>query len=61
MAAKRPMRLESDDKDLLKSLERGEWKSVGGGKGERARYARYAKTTFRKDPRLDIQLLSKNF
>ena len=50
MAAKRPMRLESDEKDLLKSLERGEWKSVGGGKGERARYARYANTTFRKDP-----------
>lgn len=61
MAAKRPMKLDSDERDLLASLERGEWKSVGGGgKGERARYARYARTTLRKDPRLTIQLLSKN-
>ena len=60
MAARSPMKLDSNEKELLVSLERGEWKSVRGGKGQRARYARYANTTFRKDPRLDIRLLSKN-
>jgi hypothetical protein len=54
------MRLESDEKDLLKSLERGEWKSVGGRKGQHARYVQHARTALRKDPRLDIRLLSKN-
>ena len=40
------MKLDADEKELLDSVERGEWKSVGGGKRERACYARYAKATF---------------
>ena len=43
-----------------KSVERGEWKSVPGGKRERTRYSRYAKATFRKDRRLNIRLSSKD-
>ena len=43
------MKLDADEKQLLESFERGEWKSTGGGKRERVRYARYAKATFRKD------------
>jgi hypothetical protein len=54
------MKLDSNEKELLASLERGEWKSVRGGKGQRARYARHAGTTLRKDPRLDVELLGKN-
>ena len=50
------MKLDADEKDLLESVERGEWKSAGGGKRERTRYARYAKATFRKDRRLNIGL-----
>jgi predicted DNA binding CopG/RHH family protein len=42
------------------SVERGEWKSAGGGKRERARFSRYAKATFRKDRRLNIRLSSKD-
>jgi hypothetical protein len=34
------MKIDADEKDLLESIERGEWKSVGGGKRERSRYAR---------------------
>jgi hypothetical protein len=60
MAVRRPMKLDSDERDLLASLKRGEWKSVGGGKGDRARYTRYARTTLRKDPRPIIQRLSKD-
>ena len=39
------MKIDADEKELLESVERGEWKSAGGGK----RYSRYAKATFRKD------------
>src|SRR4029450_1700241 len=47
------MKIDADEKELLESVERGEWKSAGGRKRERTRYSRYAKTTFRKDRRLE--------
>ena len=53
------MKIDADEKDLLESIERGEWKSAGG-KREHTRYARYAKATFRKDRRLNIRLSSKD-
>ena len=43
------MGTDADEKDLLESVERGEWRPAGGGKRERARYARYARATFCKD------------
>jgi predicted DNA binding CopG/RHH family protein len=52
------MKMDADEKELLESVERGEWKSAKGGK--RARYSRYAKATFRKDRRLNIRLSSKD-
>ena len=55
-----PMKIDADEKELLESVERGEWKSAGGGKRERTRYSRYAKATFRKDRRLNIRLSSKD-
>jgi predicted DNA binding CopG/RHH family protein len=54
------MKIDADEKELLVSVERGEWKSAGGGKRERTRYMRYAKATFRKDRRLNIRLSSKD-
>ena len=54
------MKLEPNEKDLLESVERGEWKSAQGGKRERTRYAAYAKATFRKDRRLNIRISSKD-
>jgi predicted DNA binding CopG/RHH family protein len=57
---KRPtMKLDADEKALLESVQRGEWKSAGG-KRERGRYVRYARATFRKDRRLNIRLSSKD-
>jgi predicted DNA binding CopG/RHH family protein len=53
------MKIDADEKELLGSVERGEWKSAGG-KRERGRYSRYAKATFRKDRRLNIRLSSKD-
>ena len=43
------MKTDADEKEVLESVERSEWKSAGGGKRGRARYSRYAKATFRKD------------
>jgi len=54
------LKIDADEKELLESVERGEWKSAAGGKRERTRYARYAKATFRKDRRLNIRLSSKD-
>jgi predicted DNA binding CopG/RHH family protein len=54
------MKIDADEKDLLESVERGEWKSATGGKRERTRYARYAKAPFRKDRRLNIRLSNKD-
>ena len=31
------MKMDADEKELLESVERGEWKSAGGGKRERMR------------------------
>ena len=53
------MKIDADEKELLQSVERGEWKSAGG-KRERARYGRYARATFRKDRLLNIRLSSKD-
>ena len=54
------MKIDAKEKDLLESVERGEWKSTVDGKQERTSYARYAKATFRKDRRLNIRLSSKD-
>jgi len=54
------MKLDANEKDLLESVEHGEWKPAKRGKRERARYSRYAKATFRKDRRLNIRLSSKD-
>ena len=56
----RTMKMDADEKELLESVEQGEWKSAKGGKRERTRYSRYAKATFRKDRRLNIRLSSKD-
>ncbi len=54
------MKLDTDEKELLESVERGEWKSAGGGKRERTRYSSDAKATFRTDRRSNIRLSSKD-
>lgn len=52
--------LEAEEQSLLESVERGEWQPVKGAKRARARYARSAKATFRKDRRVNIRLSSKD-
>lgn len=54
------MKLDTAEKELLESVERGEWRKAKGGKRERERFARHATSTFRKDRRLNIRLSSKD-
>jgi hypothetical protein len=54
------MKIDADEKKLRGSVERGEWKSAGVGKRERALYSRYAEATFGKDRRLNIPRLHKD-
>jgi len=54
------MKLDADEKEILESVERGEWRPVKETKRDRSRYSRYAKATFRKDRRVNIRLSSKD-
>ena len=53
------MKLDADEKQLLASVERGEWSSAGGRKREAARFAPYARATLRKERPLNIRLTSR--
>jgi predicted DNA binding CopG/RHH family protein len=54
------MKLDANEKEILESVERGEWRSARGLKRERSRYGRYARATFRKDRRLNIRISTKD-
>ena len=53
-------KLSKDEKELLASYERGEWRSVKNLKGEMSRYRAMAKATLRKDKRVNIRLSSQD-
>ena len=54
------MKLDPDEKDILESFERGEWRSVPNVKREKQRSARAAKATSRRDRRLSIRISTKD-
>ena len=54
------MKLDPKEKEIVDSVERGEWRSMRGLKAERKRYGRYAAATFRKDRRVNIRISSKD-
>ncbi len=54
------MKLDTEEKEILRSVEDGEWRSVGTAKRERTRYGHYAEATFRKDRRVNIRLSGKD-
>jgi predicted DNA binding CopG/RHH family protein len=53
-------KLDIDEKEILDSFERGEWRSTGATKRERKRYGGYAEATFRKNRRVNIRLSQKD-
>ena len=54
------MKLDKEEKDLLKSIEKGEWKNVKNKSKIVSRHSEYAKATFRKDKRVNIRISEKD-
>ena len=53
-------RLKKDEKQLLESLEAGEWESVPQLRSEIRKHGQYAKNTMRKDKRVNIRISSRD-
>ncbi len=49
-----------DEKDILKSVEADEWKSVKDRRKLAEKYQIYARETFRKDRRVNIRLAGRD-
>ena len=54
------MKFENGEKEILDSVERGEWRTARAPKRVLNRYARSAKATFKKDRRLNIRISTKD-
>ncbi|UCC41268.1 MAG: antitoxin [Candidatus Aminicenantes bacterium] len=54
------MKIRKDEKELLDSVERGEWVTIPDVREEARRYKKYAQATFRKDKRLNIRISEKD-
>ena len=52
--------LNAEEKDLLESYEKDEWKPIKGKKKKVSYYQGIAKATFRKDSRINIRMSSKD-
>ncbi len=48
--------LEKEEKEILDSFEKGEWKKVSNLGKEIKKYSSYAKDTLRKDKRINIRI-----
>ena len=53
-------RLDLEEKDLLDSVERGEWQTVNNISSETQRYREIARATSRKDARVNIRISSRD-
>lgn len=52
--------LDQEERELLESYERDEWKSVSDLKSASERYQKYADATFKKDKRVNIRISQKD-
>ncbi|MDP2991775.1 MAG: antitoxin [Deltaproteobacteria bacterium] len=52
--------LDAEEKDILESYERGEWRTVKNQKQEIIKLREYAKNTLKKDKRINIRMSSKD-
>ncbi len=53
-------KLKKDERELLESVEAGEWRTVSDRDVEISRYQEYAAATFKKDRRINIRISSKD-
>ena len=54
------MKTNKDEKEILDSVENGEWRTIPDVEKESARYQKYARSTFRKDKRINIRISEKD-
>jgi len=54
------MKLKKEEKEILDSVERGEWKQVPNFKREAKRFQESAKATLRKDKRVNIRMTERD-
>ncbi len=54
------MKLSKDEKELLKSVEDGEWETISDFKSEQKRYQAIAKNSLKKAERINIRLATKD-
>ena len=52
--------LDREEKELLESFDRGEWKPVAEQETQTERYREYARATFKKDMRVNIRISKKD-
>jgi predicted DNA binding CopG/RHH family protein len=53
-------KIEKSERELLRSVESGEWRSVAEMGSELKRYREYARGTFKKDRRVNIRISSQD-
>ena len=53
-------RMTREEKNLLDSYEKGEWRSIKNVKTEVNRYQKIAQATIRKDKRINIRIAAKD-
>ena len=53
-------KLDRTEKELLESVEAGEWKSIRRKKAAAERYREFARATLRKDKRVNIRISGKD-
>jgi predicted DNA binding CopG/RHH family protein len=54
------MKLTKEERDILRSVEQDEWRSVRNRKSQVRRYQDYARATMRKDKRVNIRMSEKD-
>ena len=54
------MKLSNEEKEIIESVERGEWRRIPNFKKEVTRYQDYARATLRKDKRVNIRMTEKD-
>jgi predicted DNA binding CopG/RHH family protein len=54
------MKLTKEEKEILNSVEQGEWKRIPNYKEEAARYREAARATMRKDKRVNIRMTERD-
>jgi len=54
------MYLDDEERDLVESIERGEWKSVKNLKAEIKKHQEYARNTLKKDKRVNIRISARD-